>query len=122
MHNYIAFVEFPVTDFERARKFYEAILQITIEEMEMPGARMGFFPNDGQNVSGAIVHGEEASPAEAGVLVYLNGGDDLNTILQRVQAAGGTVIMDKSQIGPEMGHYALFRDTEGNRVGLYSMG
>lgn len=60
------------------------------------------------------------SPRDNGTLVYLNGGEDLNLALGRVKEAGGEVVMDKTDIGQDIGHFALFIDSEGNRVGLYS--
>jgi hypothetical protein len=54
-------------------------------------------------------------------MLYLNGGDDLDVVLRRVESAGGRVIKQKSAIG-EYGFIALFCDTEGNRVGLHSRG
>jgi predicted enzyme related to lactoylglutathione lyase len=55
-----------------------------------------------------------------GPKVYLNGGKDLTTVLNRVATAGGKVTVPKTGIGENMGHFALFTDTEGNVVGLYS--
>jgi hypothetical protein len=52
----------------------------------------------------------------------LDGGDDLNLPLARVEAAGGAVITPKTVIRPEIGCFAVFRDSEGNHVGLFSRG
>ena len=56
-----------------------------------------------------------------GTVLYLNGGDDLQVSLNRVEGAGGHVLIPKTLISPEVGYFAQFLDTEGNRVGLYSM-
>lgn len=121
MENFIWFFEIPAIDFSRATSFYQAILGIDIEVVDMNGIQMGLFPNDGKAVSGAVVKGNYKPSAE-GVIVYLNGGDDLQTILDKVVAANGKVLVPKSEIGPDMGFYALFMDTEGNRLGLHSQG
>lgn len=120
MRNMINWFEIPVADFDRARRFYAAVLDAPLEAMDMDGTRMGMFPSDGNNVSGAIVHGEDYVPGMQGPLVYLAGGDDLSPMLARVGAAGGKVIVPKTRISPEFGFFALFIDTEGNRVGLHS--
>ena len=52
-------------------------------------------------------------------MVYLNGGEDLSVPLARVEAAGGTIIKNKTPIG-ENGFMAIFKDTEGNHVALHS--
>ena len=57
-----------------------------------------------------------------GPKVYLTGGDDLQNVLSRVEGAGGQITMPKTQISPEYGHMAFFQDSEGNVVGLHSMG
>ena len=53
--------------------------------------------------------------------VYLNGGSDLNNVLNRVETAGGQVLLAKTEIGEEHGFFAFFLDSEGNKVGLHSM-
>ena len=83
---------------------------------------MACFPYQPEGVGGAIVAGENAKPVGDGVMIYLNGGDDLSVILERVSGAGGSVQVPKTQIREDIGHMAVFTDTEGNRVGLHSKG
>ena len=113
--------EIPVTDFTRARQFYEKVLAITIEPMAVGSTTMGMLSSDPAVVGGALVHAEGTSPSMVGTLVYLNGGDDLAPMLGRVSEAGGTVVVPKTEIGNESGFFAHFVDTEGNKVGLHSM-
>jgi len=108
-------------DFNRAVSFYKAILGLEIKETEMFGTKMGLLPTDGTNVSGAIVQGEVYKPSTDGVLAYLNGGDDLHTVLDKVETANGKVIVPKTQISPEMGYFGMFIDTEGNRMAVHSI-
>lgn len=121
MQNFINWFEIPAGDFRRAVEFYKAILGIEIQETEVFGNKMGFLPSDGRNVTGAIVQGEDYEPATNGVTIYLNGGNDLQVILDRVKKHNGTVIVPKTQISPEMGYFAMFMDTEGNKLALHSM-
>ena len=116
MANTINWFEIPVTDFQRAKKFYNAILGIEIEEGEMGNFKMGMFPGG----DGALIHGEGYKPSDTGVVIYLNGGDDLSNILSKVKDAGGNIIIEKTLITEEIGYYAFFHDTEGNRIGLHS--
>jgi predicted enzyme related to lactoylglutathione lyase len=113
--------EIPAADFDRARRFYEAVLGITIEPMVMGQTTMGMLSSDPEAVGGAIVHGEGATPSQSGTTVYLNAGDDLAPMLARVAQAGGTVVVPKTEIGNDFGYFALFVDSEGNKVGLHSM-
>ena len=124
MKNAINWFEIPVSDYERAKKFYNTILDVEISDFHMPEKNMkyGIFPHDMENngVGGAIVKMEEMKPSTEGSTVYLNGGDDLNVALNKVEAAGGKVFMPKTDID-ENGFIAQFIDTEGNRVALHSM-
>lgn len=121
--NAINWVEIPVTDFERAQSFYSKIFDYQMPDMQMGPLRMGFLLYDQQNggIGGAIVHGQDYEPTDKGVKVYLNGGEDLSTVLNRVEAAGGNIILPKTQITPELGFFATFQDTEGNHISLHSM-
>lgn len=121
--NAIAWFEIPVIDFERAKTFYEKIFDFEMPEMDMPGIRMGILPHNREEggVGGAICFGDGYLPAGAsGPKMYLDGGNDLNTVLHRVPDAGGQVVFPKTEIGPDMGQFAFFTDSEGNVVGLYS--
>lgn len=121
MQNLVNWFEIPALDFERATSFYSTLLNAEISETEMFGTRMGFLPSDGENVSGAIVQGEGYTPSTDGLTVYLNGGDDLQKMLDKVEGLNGKVIVPKTQISPEMGYFALFLDTEGNKLALHSI-
>lgn len=121
MENLINWFEIPAADFNRAVTFYKAILNLEIQETEMFGTKMGLFPMDGKNVSGAIVYGEDYDPSAKGTLAYLNGGNDLQVILDKVAKNNGKIIVPKTQISPEIGYFAIFIDSEGNKMALQSM-
>lgn len=121
MKNALNWFEIPVTDFKRAKKFYETIYDGEIMEMPFPGGRYGMLPSDMQNgVGGAIAQGEGFEPSDKGTIVYLSSGEDLSIPLAKVETAGGKIILPKTSIG-ENGFMAHFIDTEGNRVALHSM-
>ena len=86
----------------------------------MDGTLMGLLPNNGKNVSGAIIKGDGYIPSTEGVIIYLNGGDNLQITLDKIEPNGGKIILQKTHIGPEMGFYAMFIDTEGNKLALLS--
>ena len=120
MKNLISIVEIPTADFPRAVAFYQAILDTNIEEVEMGGIKMGLFPNDGESVFVQLINGSEYKPSADGAIVYLNGGDDLQKVADKIEANGGKIVVPKTEIGPEMGFFAIFTDTEGNKLGLQS--
>jgi uncharacterized protein len=120
MKNLINWFEIPASDFNRAVSFYKAILEVEIQQTEMFGTKMGFFPSDGKNVSGAIVEGEDYKPSTNGVLTYLNAGNDLQIVLDKIEPNNGKVIVPKTQISPEMGYFGMFIETEGNKMAVHS--
>lgn len=120
----INWFEIPVADFDRAKKFYETIFDYEMPENQMGAARMGFLLYDfkGGGRGGAIVHQPGFhTPSKTGTLVYLNCEPDLQYVLDRVTAAGGSITHLKSEVAPGLGFWALIEDTEGNRVALHSM-
>ncbi len=121
MKNAINWFEIPVKDLNRAKAFYEEVMDAKMEPMEAMGMKSAFFPADMQNgIGGSIVESKEHQPADKGTLVYLNGGDDLSVPLAKVEKAGGKVVLPKTSIGPN-GYMAHFIDSEGNKVAFHSM-
>ena len=125
MKNAISWFEIPSTDINRAQKFYEAILGISMTTMDMPNMKMRMFPLDDpmNGVGGTIVDsgGFHKSSATEGPLIYLNGNPDVQHILDKVEAAGGKILVPKTMITPEYGDMAVFLDTEGNRIALHKI-
>ena len=125
MDNAISWFEIPAKDLDRATKFYEAIFGVTMIPMDFPNIKMRMFPIDDPNkgVGGAIVDsgGFHIPSGTDGPLIYLNGNPDVQGILDKVEAAGGSIGLPKTQISPEYGFMAILIDTEGNRIGLHSV-
>ncbi len=124
MGNAINWFEIPAKNFDRACDFYSKILNGVIQKFEpseeIP-VKMGFLPHEGNgSVGGAIIEGEGYEPSDKGPIVYLNGGNDLNDVLSKVESAGGKITLKKTSIG-ENGFFARFFDTEGNHMAIHSM-
>jgi hypothetical protein len=118
--NALNWFEIPMTDVERAKKFYESILDIELFQMEMMGMDMLMFPSQSPKSSGALVKSPYHTPSKTGSIIYLNANPDLQIVLDKIEAAGGKVTMPKSHINPETGNMAFFEDSEGNLVALHS--
>jgi predicted enzyme related to lactoylglutathione lyase len=118
MRDVLNWFEIPVTDIERAAKFYGLIFGMTLEIQRGADFASVVFPHNG-GVGGGLVAGDGYVPNAHGPLIYLNANPDLNVMLGRVKAAGGQVIKAKTDIG-ENGFFALILDSEGNRVALHS--
>ena len=112
-------IELPAYNHYRSVAFFNYIYGIEMTTVELNGFAMGFFPAE-SGIGGAIVTGHGCVPSEVGPLIYLNGGTDLNIVLSKVNEAGGRVVMEKTFLSETAGYFALFIDSEGNRLALHS--
>jgi predicted enzyme related to lactoylglutathione lyase len=113
----IFWFEIPAEDIDRAATFYGDILGVALNKMEVnQGYPMAMLP-ESIGGGGAIVEGDIYNPSEAGVVIYLNVGEQFDSIYERIEDAGGTISMPKHDMG-DYGYSAFFIDSEGNRIGL----
>jgi predicted enzyme related to lactoylglutathione lyase len=124
MRNAISWFEIPSGDLSRAQKFYETIFSITLTSLDLPNIKMRMFPvDDPMGVGGSIVfsNGFHKPSSTEGPLIYLNANPDVQLVLDKVEHAGGKIIVPKTEISPDFGHMAVILDTEGNRIALHSI-
>ena len=116
MKNIIFWVEIPSVNFDRAVDFYSRLLGVKLEKLDCGIEKMACLPND----AGAIFFAPDYKPSKDGVLVSLNAGNDLDGWIEKVKENGGEITLPKTKIEAEgRGWFALFTDTEGNRLSLY---
>jgi len=120
--NSLNWFDIAVEDISRAKKFYETVFNIQMEQQEMMGMQMAMFPAEDMNlkVSGALVQSPMSKPSADGTKVYLNANPDMSDALSRIESAGGKIIMPKTAINENIGYMAIFSDSEGNTVALHS--
>jgi len=121
--NSLNWFEIPAKDITRAKKFYESIFAINMQDMgEMMGMKMVGFPSEMGNgkATGGLVESQMHKPSTEGAVVYLNANPSIQTVIDRIETAGGKVVMPKTQISPEIGCMAFFIDSEGNKVALHA--
>jgi len=123
--NSLNWFEIPATNIARAKKFYEDIFSISMMDMpEMPGMEMKMtgFPADmgSGKANGCLAQSEMHKPSQEGITVYLNANPHIQEVIDKIEHAGGHVIMPKTEISPEVGYMAFFIDSEGNKVGLHA--
>jgi predicted enzyme related to lactoylglutathione lyase len=110
----VVHIEIPVADAAKAGKFYQDLFGWKIETdpkmnytmwepLEGPGG--GFSPLN-----------ESVKPGD--VLIYVD-SDDIESDLKQIQAMGGSVLSEKTEI-PTVGWFALFKDPTGNTLALYT--
>lgn len=107
--------DIPVTDMERAVKFYEGITEQKLQRMKVgPDRETALFESDG-----CLFKSPEDQPSHSGTRVYFGATPSVAEWLARVNAAGGKVLVPRTAIGGDRGFFAYFEDSEGNRVGLH---
>lgn len=118
LKDYVSWFEIPAFDLVRAATFYNTIYNMQMEVVHNGEFVMAYFAAD-TGIGGALIQGPGCYPSDAGVLIYLNAGNDMDSILGRIELAGGRIIMPKTLIGEQSGYFALFLDSEGNRLALH---
>jgi predicted enzyme related to lactoylglutathione lyase len=120
--NPVGWFEIYVGDMSRAKAFYEAVFQKTLNELPVPtpDLEMWSFPwvDEGDGAAGALVKMEGCPPGGNSTLVYFS-CEDCAVEESRVAPAGGQVCKPKFAIG-QWGFISLVLDTEGNMIGLHS--
>lgn len=118
MSNPVAYFEIPVTDLERAVRFYHAVFGFEFSRKKVDGYEMALFPavDGASGASGALAKGDVYVPSKRGSIVYF-ATDDIAKALARAEAQGGKTLYPRTHIG-EAGFVAEFEDSEGNRIAL----
>ncbi|MCC5918135.1 MAG: VOC family protein [Cryomorphaceae bacterium] len=119
INNCISWFEIPAINFQQSVDFYNHIFGFEMEVNHSGNYAMAFFPSV-NGIGGAIVAGPGSTPGVSGPLIYLNAGEDLNVVLNRIEPAGGRIVMSKTRIDEDSGCFAIFIDSEGNKLALHS--
>ncbi|SFW28180.1 VOC family protein [Chitinophaga sancti] len=123
--NVVTWFEIPVSDIERAKAFYETILDIELVKRNDGGVEALFFPYNPEvvqatsgRVTGVLSKSDRNQPSGNGTVVYINASPDLQKVLDKVGPAGGKVVVPKTLI--PAGFIGIIIDSEGNKVGLHA--
>jgi predicted enzyme related to lactoylglutathione lyase len=118
----IHWFEIPVSDIDRAQRFYETLLAKSLRREAMGPQTLAVFPyDDGQGIGGALLKSATApAPGADGTLIYLNASPSLDAVLSRASELGAQVLLPKLELPRNIGFIAQIVDCEGNRIGLHS--
>ena len=124
MSNPVCWFEIYVDDMNRAKKFYETLLQLQLTQLSEPNdttMEMWTFPSDMQQygATGSLVKMAGMPVGGNSTVIYFS-SEDCAIEEARIEAAGGKIHQAKMAIG-EHGHIVLGVDTEGNLFGIHSM-
>ncbi len=112
-HGKICYLEIPANTAEASAAFYSSIFAWKVRERG--DGNLAF--DDTGGVSGTWVKEGDRTPDER-TRIYIM-VDSIATTLKAIESAGGRVITPRTEIGPNMGAFAVFADPVGNDFGLY---
>lgn len=120
--NALTWFEIPVTDLDRAQRFYEGLLGKSLRRETLGPQTMAIFPYEaGTGVGGCLAaEAGQPGPAREGTLVYLAVEPTLDGVLERLPRVGGQLLLPKESLPNGLGVFAHIVDSEGNRVGLHA--
>lgn len=114
--------EIPALDLERAFNFYHTVLNGKVRKGTFGNGELVLFDvpfNTGEAVGGSIVVRPDLKPTTDGGVVYLNAFGKLQDAVDKVEKAGGKVLIPRLNLG-KFGFSAIIIDSEGNKIGLIS--
>lgn len=126
-NNVLTWFEIPVSNTQRAKSFYEQILDIEMTTQQFPetNEELTFFPHDPNDnlalsgrLTGALCRRPDRKPVAEGVRIYINASPSVEAAVDRVAAAGGKVLMPATSM--PFGVIAEIVDSEGNCIGLHA--
>ena len=112
----LVWVEIPATDLNRAKAFYEAVLEKTLIEDNNGPQTMQMIPSKGESMCGHVYEGKPVTAGD-GPTPHFSVGTDLASAKERVKAAGGEVVSD--DIPLPMAAFFYAKDTEGNSIAIF---
>ncbi|MFM8436857.1 MAG: VOC family protein [Candidatus Kapaibacterium sp.] len=135
MNHPVIFFEIPVTDLERAMRFYAAVFGCAFTRETIDGNEMAFFlPTEpdtmtdmesqatspaATGMAGALAKGDAYTPSKDGVVIYF-ATRDIAVTMQRVTDNGGSIHYPITDNG--LGLVAEFEDCEGNSIAVFEQG
>jgi predicted enzyme related to lactoylglutathione lyase len=118
LHNRVVWFDIPVTNLDRAVKFYAAVLGIKVHKEQFDNFSFAVLEHD-QGNGGCLVEGASEISSTGGILIYMNVDGRIKDAVNQVHKLGGKIVQPTHAIGPH-GFRAIVLDSEGNRIALHS--
>lgn len=119
MNGNLVWFDIPVTDLDRAMRFYSAVLGSPVKKETTGSIPIGMLPAPNGKQMGCLVTGNQSRPSMDGVMIWFDVEGRLKAAVAAVAPNGGKILGDIHDIGG-FGFRAEVRDSEGNRIALYS--
>ena len=112
----LVWVEIPANDLDRAKYFYESVLEISLIENDDGPQKMHMIPSKGDTLCGHIYQGKPATSGDGSTPHFCTGGE-LADAMERIKTAGGEVVSEPIPLPAAAFFYA--KDTEGNSIAIF---
>ena len=117
----VVWFDIPVRDMDRAIAFYRTLTTQGLVRLPVgPDKETALFTPEDDGSGGCLFLAPEDTPSHDGSRVYFDASPSIDEWIERVEAAGGRILVPKTPIGGDQGVFAYFEDSEGNRVGLHA--
>ena len=117
-HGDVCHIELHSSDSRATSRFYESVFGWTFQDI--PGFETYAMFRTPAGLGGGIDSDPNAeAPSKVGPILHIE-TEDIGASLKKIEDAGGETLVGKTKISDEFGHYALFLDNVGNRLGLWS--
>ena len=110
--------DIPVKDLDRAKSFYEAVLDIKVFKEKFDNYEFCVLDHENGN-GGCLVPNENDIASNSGILLYLNVDGRIRDAMNKAEEKGAKVLEPLHGIGPH-GFRSIILDSEGNRIVLHS--
>ena len=117
-NNRAVWMDIPVADLDRAKQFYESVMNIQVFTEEFGDVKFCVLDHENGN-GGCLVINEKEISSDSGILVYMNVDGRIHDAVSKVEQNGGKIIEPAKIMGPH-GVRAVVLDSEGNRIALHS--
>jgi predicted enzyme related to lactoylglutathione lyase len=111
-----AWFEIPVTDMDRSRAFYAAVLENDLTLEESGPNPIAMFAAQDRMASGHVYPGRPAAPG-TGPTIHLSVAAPIEDAMERVKQNGGQVVSPAISI--PVGTFAYCLDPDGNGFSLF---
>ena len=107
---------------EKAVKFYEMVFGLKLGVHNWGEEKMVFFPKEEVNVWGAVIQSAGYQPNENGVIISLDADGQMDEMLKKIETLGGAIVKGRCKTREDReDHFAIIKDTEGNRIRQHSI-
>ena len=114
MSDPMVYFEMPADDVERAKRFYESVFDWKIDYIPRIDYHSVQTKEGGYGIDGGLVKRKAVGQPIMNYVRVMS----IEECQERILNNGGTIVLQRQEV-PGFGAYAIFRDTEGNLVGLH---